>query len=377
MQIQPGPTGLYDPRFEHDSCGVSFVAHMRGVRSNDLVMTGLRALTNLAHRGATGAEPDTGDGAGILLQMPDKFLRAVVGFALPAEGAYAAGDRLPPDRDDGAREGARRDRGHRRRGGARRARLARPADPARLPRRHRPRRDADDEAVLRRRRRRCIGHRPRPQDVRRPQARRARVGRGPDDVLLVAVGPHDRLQGDADDAAARPVLPRSRRSPRRERAAAGALPLLDEHVPVVAARPPVPLHRPQRRDQHRPGQPELDACPRGDGVEPAPAEPRQGVPDLHPGRVRHGPLRRGAGVAAPGRAPDPARDPDDDPRGVGEQRRDGRRQAGVLPVPRQHDGALGRPGQRDVHRRHGDRRRARPQRAAARAATGSPTTTWS
>jgi glutamate synthase (NADPH/NADH) large chain len=91
MQIQPGPTGLYDPRFEHDSCGVSFVAHMRGVRSNELVMTGLRALTNLAHRGATGAEPDTGDGAGILLQMPDKFLREVVGFALPAEGSYAAG----------------------------------------------------------------------------------------------------------------------------------------------------------------------------------------------------------------------------------------------------------------------------------------------
>ncbi len=91
MQKKPGPTGLYDPRFEHDSCGVSFVAHMRGVRSNELVMTGLRALTNLAHRGATGAEPDTGDGAGILLQMPDRFLRAVTGFALPAEGAYAAG----------------------------------------------------------------------------------------------------------------------------------------------------------------------------------------------------------------------------------------------------------------------------------------------
>jgi glutamate synthase (NADPH/NADH) large chain len=64
---------------------------MRGVRSNELVTTGLRALTNLAHRGATGAEPDTGDGAGILLQMPDRFLRAVTGFALPVEGAYAAG----------------------------------------------------------------------------------------------------------------------------------------------------------------------------------------------------------------------------------------------------------------------------------------------
>jgi glutamate synthase (NADPH) large chain len=71
MQTYPSPTGLYDPRFEHDSCGVSFVAHMRGVASNELVQTGLRALTNLEHRGATGAEPDTGDGAGILIQVPD------------------------------------------------------------------------------------------------------------------------------------------------------------------------------------------------------------------------------------------------------------------------------------------------------------------
>jgi glutamate synthase (NADPH) large chain len=91
MHNTPGPTGLYDPRFEHDSCGVSFVAHMKGVRSNDLVRTGLRALTNLEHRGATGAEPDTGDGAGILIQVPDRFLREVAGFDLPAEGAYAVG----------------------------------------------------------------------------------------------------------------------------------------------------------------------------------------------------------------------------------------------------------------------------------------------
>ena len=91
MQTSPGPVGLYDPRFEHDSCGVSFIAHMKGVRSNALVATGLRALTNLEHRGATGAEPDTGDGAGILLQIPDKLLRAVSGVELPPEGAYAAG----------------------------------------------------------------------------------------------------------------------------------------------------------------------------------------------------------------------------------------------------------------------------------------------
>ncbi len=91
MLTTPGPTGLYDPRFEHDSCGVSFVAHMRGLRSNELVRTGLTALTNLEHRGATGAEPDTGDGAGILLQIPDRLLRAAVDFELPVEGSYAVG----------------------------------------------------------------------------------------------------------------------------------------------------------------------------------------------------------------------------------------------------------------------------------------------
>ena len=87
----PAPTGLYDPRCEHDSCGVSFVAHMKGVRSHELVQTGLRALTNLEHRGATGAEADTGDGAGVLLQMPDRLLRESVGFTLPPEGQYACG----------------------------------------------------------------------------------------------------------------------------------------------------------------------------------------------------------------------------------------------------------------------------------------------
>jgi len=91
MQQPPGPIGLYDPRNEHDSCGVSFVANLKGVRSNDLVLTGLKALTNMEHRGATGAEPDTGDGAGILLQIPDAFLRGVVDFDLPEPGAYAVG----------------------------------------------------------------------------------------------------------------------------------------------------------------------------------------------------------------------------------------------------------------------------------------------
>ena len=86
MSDMPGRIGLYDPRFEHDACGVSFVAHIKGVASHELVRTGLDALTNLEHRGATGAEADTGDGAGILVQVPDAFFRASVQTELPEAG---------------------------------------------------------------------------------------------------------------------------------------------------------------------------------------------------------------------------------------------------------------------------------------------------
>jgi glutamate synthase (NADPH/NADH) large chain len=106
VQTNPGRVGLYDPSFEHDSCGVSFVAHMKGERSNDLVVTGLRALTNLEHRGATGAEPDSGDGAGILIQVPDRLYRAVCDFELPPAGAYAVGIAFLPAADEFA-QGAR------------------------------------------------------------------------------------------------------------------------------------------------------------------------------------------------------------------------------------------------------------------------------
>ncbi|MEY4633718.1 MAG: glutamate synthase large subunit, partial [Actinomycetota bacterium] len=87
----PVAHGLYDPRFEHDACGVSFVANIKGIKSREIVTLGLTALTNMEHRGATGAEAETGDGAGILIQVPDAFFRASVSFDLPAAGAYAAG----------------------------------------------------------------------------------------------------------------------------------------------------------------------------------------------------------------------------------------------------------------------------------------------
>ncbi len=87
----PAARGLYDPRFEHDACGVAFVVDVKGRASHRLVETGLGAICNLEHRGASGAEPNTGDGAGITVQIPDPFLRAVAGVALPPLGSYAVG----------------------------------------------------------------------------------------------------------------------------------------------------------------------------------------------------------------------------------------------------------------------------------------------
>lgn len=79
----PPAQGLYDPAFEHDACGVAFVADLHGRSSHDLVEKGISALVHLDHRGASGAETNTGDGAGILIQIPDTFFRSVVDYGLP------------------------------------------------------------------------------------------------------------------------------------------------------------------------------------------------------------------------------------------------------------------------------------------------------
>ncbi|WP_276120245.1 glutamate synthase large subunit [Pararhizobium qamdonense] len=90
----PKKQGLYDPRNEHDACGVGFVAHMKGQKSHQIVKDGLFILENLTHRGAVGADPLMGDGAGILVQIPDRFFReemALQGVTLPKAGEYAVG----------------------------------------------------------------------------------------------------------------------------------------------------------------------------------------------------------------------------------------------------------------------------------------------
>jgi glutamate synthase domain-containing protein 2/glutamate synthase domain-containing protein 1/glutamate synthase domain-containing protein 3 len=106
----PQAQGLYHPQYEHDACGVGFIVHMKGAQSHSIVQQGLTILVNLSHRGAVGAEANSGDGAGILLQMPHRFMAQVAaaeGITLPSPGHYGVGMFFatpdPADRDKGRR----------------------------------------------------------------------------------------------------------------------------------------------------------------------------------------------------------------------------------------------------------------------------------
>ncbi len=98
----PDKQGLYDPAYEHDSCGVGFVVHIKGEKSYDIVKKGVTVLKNLSHRGAQGADPKTGDGAGILIQLPDAFFRSELfkkNISLPGFSQYAAGMIFFPEQE--------------------------------------------------------------------------------------------------------------------------------------------------------------------------------------------------------------------------------------------------------------------------------------
>src|ERR1700689_51878 len=96
----PQKHGLYDPAYEHDSCGVGFVANIKGVRSRQIIDDADRILRHLVHRGACGCEPNTGDGAGILTGLPHEFLANVaktdLGVTLPEPGFYGVGNIFLP-----------------------------------------------------------------------------------------------------------------------------------------------------------------------------------------------------------------------------------------------------------------------------------------
>jgi len=100
---RPQKQGLYDPKYESDACGVAFVANIKGVASNDIVQQGLKMLCNLEHRGASGADPKTGDGAGILIHTPHRFLKELHGNLLPEAGLYGVGNVFLPKETEEAK----------------------------------------------------------------------------------------------------------------------------------------------------------------------------------------------------------------------------------------------------------------------------------
>ncbi len=351
MLTTPGPIGLYDPRFEHDSCGVSFVAHMKGHRSHELVRTGLLALTNLEHRGATGAEPDTGDGAGILLQVPDRLLRGSVDFELPAEGSYAAGVVFLPAAD-GARDKAQ----------------------------------AQIESIMADEGLTVLGWRDVPVDpdclgktsrAVMPTFRQLFVsspgGEAGVDLdrrtYVARKRTEHELTGELDSyfssLSSRTIVYKGMLT--TPQLSEFFLDLTDERIEsallLVHSRfstntfPSWPLAHPYRYVAHNgeintvQGNQNWMRAREAMAASDESARPAAGVPDLHARGLRHGSVRRGARAVAPRWPTAAPRRVDDDPRGVGEQRRDGRRSACLLPVPCQRDGAVGWPGQRHLHRR--------------------------
>ena len=102
--VLPAKQGLYDPKNEHDACGVGFIADIKGEKSHKIVLQGLEILKNLTHRGAVGADPLAGDGAGLLMQIPDEFLRAEAGFDLPPVGEYGVGMVFLPQADSARKQ---------------------------------------------------------------------------------------------------------------------------------------------------------------------------------------------------------------------------------------------------------------------------------
>ena len=263
----PAPQGLYDPGNEKDSCGVGFVCDIGGKASHSIVERGIEVLNNLLHRGAAGADAGTGDGAGILVQIPDRFFAR----RLPLARLRAAPGRPLRRGHDVPAPGAPRPRRPAGRPWTRpwRAKACSvlgwrevPVEPAALGESARATRPSvwqcfTDSAGLERRG-------PRAQALRGPPAVRESGGRGAGSrrpllrpQLLL---PHHRLQGPHDGHRGPGLLPGPERPVVRERPGRRPPALQHQHVPLLGAGPAVPLPGPQRRDQHAARQPQPDAA---------------------------------------------------------------------------------------------------------------------
>ena len=272
MKGLPGPQGLYDPDYEHDACGVGFICHIKGKASHKIVSDALQMLENMNHRGGCGCEPDSGDGAGILVRMPDKFFRekcARLGITLPPAGQYGVAHDLPPAGHGRAPRSASRSS---RRSSASTGWSSSAGATCRSTASTSARRPKKTEPKIRQV---FVGmgetffNRPTSTAGCTSSASGPRTSIEFDESLpdarargllhLHPVGQPHRLQGHADGRPAPPVLHRPAGPGVRQRPGDRPLALQHEHVPELAAGAPVPLPRPQRRDQHAARQPQLDA----------------------------------------------------------------------------------------------------------------------
>ena len=258
----PVAQGLYDPAYEHDACGVAFVATLTGVPATPSWRRAWRRCATSTIAAPPVPIRRTGDGAGILHAGAGRVpARAEAGFELPRAGSVRRRQRLPADRRVGRDAGQGDDRADRGRGEPRRfsaGAWCRPTTRS-LSDVTRGNMPFFQQLFVAAKGQPLQGHRAGAAGVLPAAAGPARGRR----LLRVAVVSHPGLQGHADHRAARAGLPRAGRRADGQRAGGRALPVLDQHLPGLGAGPPVPDDRPQRRDQHRQGQPELDAGARG------------------------------------------------------------------------------------------------------------------
>ena len=282
-EAPPTAQGLYDPQHEKAACGVGFVVHLKGQQSHSIVAQGLQLLRNLEHRGACGCEVNTGDGAGILVQMPDRFLRKVtapLGITLPAAGAYGAGlVFLPHDAAQRAAIVARFEDIIREEGQTVLGWRDVPTDHTH--RRRQRQRVAPAFAHLFIGRGASLAGRPRADPIAFERALyviRKRVEHEIDKLELserslfyiVSLSSRTMIwKGMLTAGQLGDDVPRPERSGPRVGPGAGPPALQHQHVPVLAARAPVPRGRAQRRNQHAARQHQLDEGPR----RPAPVRP--------------------------------------------------------------------------------------------------------
>ena len=327
----PRRYGLYEPETEHDACGVGFVAHIRGEKSRGIVEDALELLNRLSHRAAAGRDPETGDGAGILLQLPHRFFKREapkLGFELPHRRRYGVAQVfLPPDAEARAACEAHL-RGGGRRGGPAGARLARRAGGRRRSwGRWRAQVAAGHPAAL---------HRPPPRGAQRLRAQALPHPQAGGE-------PHPRRAAGSRRAASTWPASRPRRSSTRACCCPEQLPRFyaDLRTRSSSARwrwctrasPPTPSPPGSWRSRSASSRTTARSTPlRGNrnwmtrAARAAPdgevrRQPGAALPDHRPGQERLGAVRQHAGAALPGRPHAAARDDDDDPRGVGGPRR--------------------------------------------------------